>query len=104
MLSDMKRLRKERGFTQEQLAAMVNATKRQIGAWERGENELPMDYGVVIADVLNCTLDELSGRQCPAATISNVTDDERELLELYRSLSARGQNAVLVGLREYAGK
>ncbi len=31
-----------------------------------------------------------------------LTDDERELLAYYRSLSAKGKHAVLIGLKDYA--
>lgn len=30
-----------------------------------------------------------------------ATDDERELIELYRQMSAKAQRALIVGLRDY---
>lgn len=56
---NLRNMRKEHRLTQEKLASMIGATKRQIGAWERGENDLPMDYAVLIADVFGCSLDSL---------------------------------------------
>lgn len=104
MLMNMRKLRKARGFTQEQLAKMVNASVRQIGAWERGENDLPLDYAVEIADVLKCSLDELVSDTCVSVISENqLTDEERELIALYRRMSARSKNAILQGLRAYNG-
>ena len=34
---------------------------------------------------------------------SGLSKDEEELVELYRSLSARGRRAVLTGLRDFTG-
>lgn len=62
MKLNMRKLRKAKGMTQTELGNCVSATTRQIGAWERGENELPLDYAYMIADALDCTIDELVNR------------------------------------------
>ena len=41
---NLREIRKKKGLTQNELALAVGATKRQIGAWERGENDLPMEF------------------------------------------------------------
>lgn len=56
-------IRKRSGMTQDQLAKAIGATKRQVGAWERGENDLPMDYAWMIADLLQCSIDDIAGRE-----------------------------------------
>lgn len=92
MASSMREIRKSAGMTQEQLAASVNATKRQIGAWERGENDMPMDYAVMIADVLGCTVDELAGRDNPMAQLAR---DEREVIDMMREMDAPARRLAL---------
>ena len=94
MLQSLKYLRKHNGYTQEQLASAIGATKRQIGAWERGENDLPLDYAVEIADLFGCTLDDLVGAD--KRTNNKLTPDEAELLLTYRSLTQDSRDAVMV--------
>lgn len=63
----MKRLRKEKGFTQKTLAGVIEfddgskATEKQIWSWEQGKT-FPLEYAVLVADALDCSLDELAGR------------------------------------------
>lgn len=59
---NLREIRKKKGLTQNELALAVGATKRQIGAWERGENDLPMDFALSIADTLGCTVDDIARR------------------------------------------
>lgn len=107
MENRLRELRKKKGMTQDQLAQAVGATKRQIGAWERGENELPMDYADAIAELFDCSIDNLAGRIHYAVVRLDdppLNDDERELVDLFRSLPQKGRHAVLVGLRDFAGR
>ena len=91
MGNNLKQLRKAKRLTQEQLADAIGATKRQVGAWERGENELPMDYADTIATLFDCSLDELAGRidyafvKLPAD--ESMTEDERVLLSRFRRMN-----------------
>ena len=106
MGNNLRELRKAKRFTQEQLAEAVGASKRQIGAWERGENELPMDYADTIADVLGCTIDALAGRVNYAMVSFHEdapsTADERELLALYRRMEPAQRLAFMEVARSMA--
>ena len=106
MGNNLRSLRKAKHLTQEQLASSVGASKRQIGAWERGENELPMDYADSIANVLDCTIDELAGR-VEYAVIKlrdddSITADERELVSLYRKMETAQRLAFMEIARSLA--
>jgi len=57
----MKRLRKARGLTQEELASLIGASAKQIWAWESGKT-FPFEFAFKIAEELQCSLDELAGR------------------------------------------
>ena len=100
MLLTLRDIRKKKGFTQQELAAAVGATKRQIGAWERGENDLPMDYAVSIANVLQCTVDEIAGRReeqpLPRFPLSA---SEYELLVIFNKLNERDKKRLLTFAR-----
>ena len=90
----LKALRKKKGMTQQDLAVAVGATKRQIGAWERMENDIPMDYAVSIADVLGCSVDEIAGRDSTVPVLT-LNYDERLIIRLFRNMDAQGRERIL---------
>lgn len=96
MKLNLKEIRKSRKMTQQELAHAVGATKRQIGAWERGENDIPMDYASTIADVLKCTMDDIAGR---SVLIAETDPAEKELVDIYRNLNAHGREQLMVFAR-----
>lgn len=55
----LKRLRQERGYTQEQMAKMVGEKPRTYGSWERGEAMLNLEQAYKCARALGCTLNDL---------------------------------------------
>lgn len=60
MFSDnLKRIRKEKGLTQVQLAKELECTQNEISRWEAGKWYPSISTAVKIADVLECTVDEL---------------------------------------------
>ena len=58
----LKTLRKEQGYTQEQLADILNLTRSSISNYENGINEPSISILVAIADLYNVSLDWLTGR------------------------------------------
>ena len=99
MKHNLKALRKANGFTQSELADRIGATRRQVSAWERGESDLPMDYAFTIADVFDCTLDDIAGRVKYAVI---AIPEENELLNIYRTLTPEGQRALMASARGIA--
>lgn len=81
--------RKARGLSQEELAFLIGTNQRQISRYERGENDPTGDVLVRIADTLSTTTDYLLERtdnpEPPLRSANDLTDDERELLLLYRA-------------------
>lgn len=68
---NLKRLRKEKGMTQEQLAQAVGVTAQAVSKWEL--TSYP-DAGLLpaIADALDVTIDELFGRGQERATLEQL--------------------------------
>ena len=58
----IKRLRLERGITQEQLAAMLKVSRSTIGMYETGSREPDFETCEAIADIFNVDMDYLLGR------------------------------------------
>ena len=98
---NLREIRRSVGLTQQQLASAVGATKRQIGAWERGENDIPMDFAVAIADELNCSVDDIAGR---SSTVPVLTLDweERTLIRLYRNMDDSQKQILLATAKNFA--
>jgi len=58
----LKTLRESRKLTQTRLAELIGVNSRAYNRWERGTFVPQLDTLVKIADVLDVTLDELTGR------------------------------------------
>lgn len=59
----LKRLRKEAGYkSRASFAKALGTNERNIKAWELGETNLSLKQACDCADLLDCSLDELAGR------------------------------------------
>lgn len=91
----LQELRKQRRMTQAELGKAVGVSMRVVSGWERGETDITLIDAARVADVLECTLDELIGRDFPNACAARLTAEERELVDLYRDTDERGQRSIL---------
>lgn len=55
----LKELRKEKGFTQEQIAEKLNVSGRTVSRWETGNNMPDISLLVTIADLYDVTIPEI---------------------------------------------
>lgn len=95
----LKAMRKERKMTQEELASMIGQTARVVGSWERGESALPIDDAARIADVFDCSLDELAGRDWHPA--SDYADPRQaELNRCWESLDPERQDRIIASAQD----
>lgn len=60
--TNIRKLRVERGITQEQLASMLNVSRSTIGMYETGSREPDFETCEAIADIFNVDMDYLLGR------------------------------------------
>lgn len=95
----LKELRKEKRITQEQLAAIIGVERSSIGKYEGKSHIIPSDdVKYRIAEYFGVTVDYLMGysdNPHPHSSDTSLTDDESELLKIYRSLNSAGRNMVL---------
>jgi transcriptional regulator with XRE-family HTH domain len=61
----VKKTRKQRGFTQKELANELNVSRNIIVALERGDRELRMSEAKKLSDLLGVKVEALSGDQLP---------------------------------------
>ncbi len=73
---NLKKLRKEQGLSQEEMAAKLNIVSRTYGSWERKEREPDFDTLCRIADYFNVSTDYLLGRVPMDVEIKKETPPE----------------------------
>ena len=56
---NIKRLRKKNGLTQQHLAEKISISPQAISKWERNVNFPDITLLPVLADLFNCSIDEL---------------------------------------------
>ena len=57
-------LRQQRNMTQEQLAMLLGVSRQSVAKWEAGQSTPEVDKLMKIAELFNCTLDELVSGDC----------------------------------------
>lgn len=84
-------LRKQHHMTQTELGRAIGASMRVVSAWEREETSLPLEDAARIADLFNCTLDELAGREWPKAPPAHADARLARINEQYAEMNERGK-------------
>ncbi|MBE6764678.1 MAG: helix-turn-helix transcriptional regulator [Clostridia bacterium] len=74
---NIKRLRKSKGLSQEELAIKLNVVRQTISKWENGLSVPDSDMLIMLADELDTTVSELLGETVTEPT----TDDLKTLSE-----------------------
>lgn len=57
--SKLKMFRKQRGFTQEEIAEKIGVSRQAVAKWERGETMPDIESCVKLADIYETTVDTL---------------------------------------------
>lgn len=78
----LKALRKQKGFTQKELAQRINANHPQLNKYESGLHTPPLDKLVLLAEVLETTVDYL----ITGDPSQNVPLHNTQLLERFKEL------------------
>ena len=76
---NIRRFRREKGLTQEQLGDILGVSSQAVSKWETGDTYPDGSLLVPLADALGVSLDELFGRN--GAYMENVADNITALLE-----------------------
>ncbi len=105
----LKDLRLEKSLTQEEVAKAIKTSQRNIGRWENGENEPTAsfiarlaNYFDVSADYLLGLEDDFGARTAASTSEGGATEQERELLRLFRELSPYLKGMTLNAVRSWA--
>lgn len=94
-------LRKEKGWTQKDLASQVNVTDKSVSKWERGLNYPDLSLFEPLAKVLETSVSDLLGiedcsKEQMLESLTLVAKDERNRLK--REFRHRAWINILIGL------
>lgn len=96
----LKKLRKAKGMTQDELAGVLKVSRSTIAAYEARNNQPDFDKLVQIADYFNITIDyllsgEAKSEQDAAVPIISSKDLERQLIESFHPLPYEAKLNIL---------
>lgn len=96
----LRELRKERQITQQELAKILKLSVQTISGYETGYAQPPLDTLIAMADYFQCSVDELLDREDygtgnVVVQGAALTEDEKQLLELYRALPIRDKAEII---------
>ena len=100
MLKNLKKLRKNAGISQKQLADSIGVSQQSINKYENHRIEPDIDTMVKIADYFETSVDYLIGHSTIRRKIESTQEyalnaDECSLIAQYRKLSAKKRNSIL---------
>ncbi|MDD6566434.1 MAG: helix-turn-helix transcriptional regulator [Parafannyhessea umbonata] len=85
----LKEFREASGLKIAQVAERAGVPYETYRKWEKGDSNPNWEQLCRVADVLHCSLDDLTGRR------ETLTQEERALLARWRTLSSQGKATVL---------
>ena len=68
----LQKLRKEKKYSQEELADMLDVTRQSVSKWESGQTYPEMDKLLAICKIFGCTLEGPSDFKSVASTYSAI--------------------------------
>ena len=80
-------LRKEKGFSQENLAEKVNVTRQTISNWELGETSPNPEQLILLSKALDKSIDELVGNDVKQVLKEGCGDNTKAIKNIYTGLA-----------------
>lgn len=91
----LREFREASGLKVAQVAERVGVPYETYRKWEKGDSKPNWEQLCRVADVLHCSLDDLTGRR------ETLTQEERTMLARWRTLSAQGKSTVLAVMNSF---
>lgn len=107
----LKEVRKSSNYTQKDVYTYLKTSANGYASYEQGRTEPNLDTLSKLADFFNCSVDYLLGREddfgnivinSPAAPASELTSEERELVETFRAIPDNTKGVALTMLHSLA--
>ena len=78
-------MRERAGFSQQEAADALGIKKGRYGDWERETREINLRDAIRLADLFNCSLDELAGHEVRTRERPPVSVEEMAIIDAYHS-------------------
>ncbi len=106
MVKNLKKLRLDKGISQQQLADVMGTTQQSINKYENHSTEPDFDTLCRLADYFETSADYLIGHAMisasqPHAENLDLSRDEVSLLKNYRQLSKEEKESIRLILKNY---
>ena len=95
----LKALRKEQNLSQRAIAQKIGCSQKSVDYWEKVEAEPTVRFICALADCFGCSTDFLLGREDDFGNVnvqSDLTENEKKLLSVYRRLNDKEREQVAV--------
>ena len=89
---NIRKARKEKGISQEELAIKLNVVRQTVSKWEKGLSVPDADVLIQIADLLEVSVNELLDIKTQNDTVENIA---AELAHLNEQLALKNQEKAL---------
>mgnify|MGYP004644578021 FL=1 len=96
-------IRRRKGLTQAELAAMVDVSERVLGAWEREETAITLEDAARCAVSLGCTPNDLCGWDGDGVAPSFSDGGQAALNGYYESMNNQGRETLVQTARLMSG-
>jgi len=94
----LRELRESQNISVATMIERLGVKDSRYRKWESQTAAMPLEYALRCCSILHCTMDELTGREQIA-----LSDDERELLEVFRSLEEPERPLLMKVVRTFGG-
>ena len=95
--------RNARGWSQEQLAAAIGTTQQTVQRWETGQTDPQVSKVAAISAALGVTMSYLLGVDSQTSAMQTLTEEEQQLVSLYRNSNPQGREAIMAVARVSSG-
>ena len=92
---NLKTLRKNKGFSQEQLSVRLNVVRQTISKWEKGLSVPDAEMLVKISEILNVSVSDLLGENIAVEQNSNISAIAIELQKLNELLVIQQEQRII---------
>ena len=106
----LRELRKDKGFSQTDVAKALGIQYYTLGKWEQGRAQPSIEDLLRLADYYSISIDYLVGREddlgnivSAAPSSTDIFGDEATLLSCFRKLGTYEKEAILIQIKALAG-
>ena len=98
----LKEFRLRKGLTAKQVGLMIGKSDRTVSGWEHGRGQPDADMLIRLCDVFGIKNIAEFYDDTPESD-NALSDDEKELIAVYRSLNQKGKGMMLAILQVFSG-